>query len=113
MNTLEERLERSGYTKRLADNERDMRLVENARREFELSGNALPPEMLEFEKAVIDEAAALAAEYESTVRIVDTRNDLEFALLQTQEQLELAAEQVEETDPEQAAKIRSVFGDLG
>ncbi|MBK6751803.1 MAG: hypothetical protein IPG67_17895 [Acidobacteria bacterium] len=112
MNTLEERLERSGYTKRLADNERDMRLVENARREFELSGNALPPEMLEFEKAVIDEAAALAAEYESTVRIVDTRNDLEFALLQTQEQLELAAEQLERTDPEQAAKIRSVFGDL-
>ena len=113
MNTLEERLERSGYTKRLADNERDMRLCENARREFELSGSELSPEMLEFEKAVIDEAAGLAVEYEATVKLVDSRTDLEFELLQMQEQLELAAEQVEETDPEQASKIRSVFGDLG
>ena len=113
MNTLEERLERSGYNKRLADNERDMRLCESVRLEFGLSGTALTPEMLEFEQAVIDEKVALDAEYESTVRIVDSRNDLEFALLQTQEQLELAAEQVEETNPDQAAKIRSVFGDLG
>ena len=113
MNTLEERLERSSYNKRLADNERDMRLCENARLEFGLSGNALTPEMLEFEQAVIDEKAALDAEYESTIKLVDSRNDLEFALLQTQEQLELAAEQVEETNPDQAAKIRSVFGDLG
>ena len=113
MNTLEERLKSSGYAERLAENERDVRLVENARREFELSGREMAPEMLEFEKAVISEKAALAAEYEATVNLVDTRNDLEFALLQTQEQLELAAEQLEETDPDQAAKIRSVFDNLG
>lgn len=113
MNTLEARLERSGYAKRLADNERDMRLVENVKLEFELSGNELSPELLDFEQAVINEAAALAAEYESTVRVVDSRNNLELELLQMQERLELAAEQVEETDPERAAKIRAVFGDLG
>lgn len=112
MNTLEERLERSGYYKSLADNERDMRLCENTRREYELTGRELTPEMLKFEQAVTDEKAALDAEYESTVKVVDSRNDLEFALLQTQEQLELAAEQIEETDPEQASKIRSVFRDL-
>ncbi len=113
MNTLEERLERGGYVKRLADNERDMRLCENLRREFQLSGHKLTPEMLDFEQAVIDEKAALDAEYESTVRVVDSRNDLEFALLQIQGQLELAADDLEETDPEQAAKIRSRLGDLG
>ncbi|MEQ1604860.1 MAG: hypothetical protein ABL999_08325 [Pyrinomonadaceae bacterium] len=113
MNTLEERLERSRYAQRLADNERDMRLVENARREFELSGREMSPEMLKFEKAVVNEAAALAAEYESTVKLVDIRNDLEFELLQMQERIELATEELEETDPEKSAKIRSIFGNLG
>ena len=113
MNTLEERLNRSGYAERLAENERDVRLCENARREFELSGREMALEMIDFERAVLDEKAAPAAEYEATVNLVDTRNDLEFVLLQTQEELELAAEQLDKTDPDEAAKIRSVFGDLG
>ena len=113
MNTLEERLESGGYNERLADNERDMRLCENARREFELSGREMAPEMLKFEKAVIDETAALAAEYEATVNLVDSRNDLEFALLQIQATLERSADELEETDPEQAAAVRSRLDDLG
>ena len=113
MNTLEERLERNGYTRRLADNERDKRLCENVRRGCEMTGLELTPEQLEFEQAVMEEAASLAAEYEATVKLVDSRNDLEFFLLQTQEEMEIAAEECEETDPEKAAKIRSVFGQLG
>ena len=113
MNTLEERLERNGYTARINANERDKRLVENAKRECEFSGTELPPHMREFEAAVRNEEASLAAEYESTVRLVDSRNDLEFALLEMQETLELAAEDCEKTDPERAATIRSLFGDVG
>ncbi len=113
MNTLEERLERSGYAEQLAENERDLRLCENVRRDCEMAGRELTPEQLKFEQAVIEAAAALAAVYESTVKLVDSRNDLEFYLLQTQEELEIAAEECEETDPEQAANIRSLFGDLG
>jgi len=109
MNTLEERLERSGYNKSLADNERDMRLVENVRREMELTGQELTPEMLEFEQAVIDEKAALDAEYAATVKLVDSRNDLEFALLEIQAHVELAADKLEQTNPEEAERIRSVF----
>ena len=99
MNTLEERLERDGYTERLADNERDMRLCENVRRECELGGREMSPEMLRFEQAVIKVAASLAAEYDSTVKLVDARTDLEFELLQMQERVELAAEEIEKTDP--------------
>ena len=113
MNKLNERLEKCGYSKRLADNERDVRLVENMRRNLVLSGSELSREMLASKKAVKDETAGLAVDYEATVRVADTRNDLEFALLQTQEQVELAAEQLEETNPEQAPKIRSGFGDCG
>ena len=88
MNTLEERLERDGYTARINANERDKRLVENAKRECEFSGTELPPHMREFEEAVRNEEASLAAEYESTVRLVDSRNDLEFALLEMQEKID-------------------------
>ena len=102
MNTLEERLERSGYSGRLAENERDKRLVENAKLACELSGSELPPELVQFDEAIRKVDTALAGEYESTVRLVDSRNDVELELLQILERMELAAEECEETDPERS-----------
>ena len=113
MNTLEERLERSGYTKRLKEQEQDKKLVESIRREHKLSGRKLPASFHKFEESVRQCDAALAKEYEATAKLVDSRNDLEFALLEIQETVELAAEECEETDPERAAKMRSLFGGLG
>ena len=109
MNTLEERLERSGYTKRLKEQEQDKKLVESIRRDHKLSGRKLPASFYKFEEEVIKYDAALAAEYERTAARVDSRNDLEFTLLELQEQLEIAAEECEATDPERAAKMRSIF----
>ncbi|MFZ1701378.1 MAG: hypothetical protein WAU71_11185, partial [Pyrinomonadaceae bacterium] len=88
MNTLEERLERAGYNKRLADNERDQRLIASQKLECELRGVQPTQSIYDFEKAVRDEATALAAEYDSTVKLVDSRNDLEFALLEIQDAVE-------------------------
>lgn len=109
MNTLEERLERSGYYKRLKDNERDRGLVDTAKRDLAFSGGGLPAEMLEFQQAVIDETTALAAEYESTVKVVDARNDLEFALLQIHNAAEIAADDLEQANPKKAAELRALF----
>lgn len=109
MNTLEERLERNGYNKRLAENERDGQLVETLKRDAALSRRELPPDLQKLDEAVRNEAAALAAEYASTVKLVDARNDLEFALLEIQDAAEATADELEKTDPAEAARIRALF----
>ena len=109
MNTLEERLKKSEYYERLRENERDKELIASMKRELELSGQEMPPELRKFEESVRNVDAALAAEYEATVAVVDARNDLEFTLLDIFQRLEDAAEECEETDPEKAEQIRSIM----
>lgn len=113
MNTLQERLDRNGYTAGMKELEGDKRLIETVKRDYQLRGAELPEEIRDFEESVRNVEAARAGEYESTVAVVDSRNDLEFLVLEMAERLELAAEECEKTDPEKAAKIRSLFGDLG
>jgi hypothetical protein len=104
--TLKQRLDECGYTREMEQQKKDRELIETAKRDLRMQGKPFPQSLLDFEKECDKCDKSLAELYERTVAIFDSRNDLEFTLLQTYEGLQLRAEEYDATDPEKAAKVR-------
>jgi hypothetical protein len=104
--TLEQRLDECGYTREMAQLEKDRELIETAKRDFRMAGRPLPPSIANFEKECDKVEKNLTELYERQVAVFDSRNTLEMTMLQAYEKMELQADELEATDPERAAKIR-------
>lgn len=110
---LEKQLKEQGYNRAKADVATFIEMRDALRG---MLANA-PPERVEegrdllalMDAKVIEAEKVLADEYAKTIAYVDANNDAELTALQIEEIAELAAEELDKTNPEAADRARAIM----